>query len=109
MRVIDDAAGYQHGRRQARGALQHQRVAFQAPLSFALLHPALHLLPGAFHVAFGADCTAAFQFFGIEDFPDDADFVLFFQLPQTQFQLFTLVRGCFRHEKTSQQLGGLDK
>ena len=103
VRVVDDAAGDQHRRRKARGALQHQRITLQPALPFALLHPVPDLLPGPFHVAFGADRPAAFQLFGIEDFPDDADFVLFFQFPEAQFELFTLVRGCFRHEKTSQQ------
>ena len=55
------------------------------------------------------ELIAAFQLFGIEDFPDDADFVLFFQFPEAQFELFTLVRGCFRHEKTSQQHTCLDE
>ncbi len=90
-------------------SLQHQRITLQPALPFALLHPAPDLLPGPFHVAFGADRPAAFQLFGIEDFPDDADFVLFFQFPEAQFELFTLVRGCFRHEKTSQQHTCLDE
>lgn len=72
-------------RRKAHGALQHQRIALQPALSLALLHPALNLFPCPLHVAFGANHPAAFQLFGIEDFPDDADFVLVFQLPEAQF------------------------
>ena len=109
VRIVDDATGDQHHCRKARGALQHQCVAFQAPPVPALFHPALHLLPGPLHVAFGADHPAAFQFFGVEYLPDDAGFFLAFQLPETQFELFALVRGGFRYEKTSQQHTCLDE